>query len=132
MQYGFHVDDPIMGNAAASLQERYRSDVSTTIFLNDDYEGGELIIKTASGEESVKCKAGDAVIYSSNSLHKVNEVTSGIRLGTPAMTTRGLNEDHMKIVASWIGRVLKNKDDLEEIKKVGQEVKALCADFPVY
>ncbi len=59
-------------------------------------------------------------------------ITSGIRLGTPAMTTRGLNEDHMKIVASWIGRVLKNKDDLEEIKKVGQEVKALCADFPVY
>lgn len=80
MQYGFHVDDPIMGNAAASLQERYRSDVSTTVFLNDDYEGGELIIKTTAGEQSIKCKAGDAVIYSSNYLHKVNEVTSGVRL----------------------------------------------------
>jgi len=59
-------------------------------------------------------------------------ITSGIRLGTPAMTTRGLTEEHMDVVASWIGRVLKNKDDLEEIKKVGLEVKALCADFPVY
>ncbi|MCL4110041.1 UNVERIFIED_CONTAM: hypothetical protein GTU68_038258 [Idotea baltica] len=80
MQYSFHVDDPIMGSAAASLQERYRSDVSTTIFLNDDYQGGELVIKTPTGEESIKCEAGDAVIYSSNSLHKVNEVTSGVRL----------------------------------------------------
>lgn len=59
-------------------------------------------------------------------------ITSGIRLGTPAMTTRGLKEEHMEIVASWIGRVLKNKDDLEEINKVGAEVKALCADYPVY
>lgn len=80
MQYGFHVDDPIMGNAAASLQERYRSDVSTSIFLNDDYEGGELIIKTSAGEVSVKGHAGDAVIYSSNNLHKVNEITSGFRM----------------------------------------------------
>ena len=36
MNYGFHVDDPIMGSVASSMQERYRSDVSTTIFLNDD------------------------------------------------------------------------------------------------
>jgi len=80
MQYGFHVDDPIMGGSALNLQERYRSDVSTTVFLNDDYEGGELIIKTAMGEQSIKCKAGDAIIYPSTSLHKVNEVTSGIRM----------------------------------------------------
>lgn len=80
MQYGFHVDDPIMGSTNASLQERYRSDVSTTVFLNDDYTGGELIIKTSSGETSVKANAGDAVVYSSDCLHKVNEVTSGCRL----------------------------------------------------
>lgn len=79
MQYGFHVDDPIMGKANASLQERYRTDVSTTIFLNDDYQGGELVIKTSTGEQSIKCAAGDVVIYSSDSLHKVNEVTSGVR-----------------------------------------------------
>ncbi len=59
-------------------------------------------------------------------------VTSGIRLGTPAITTRGLTEEHMKHVASWIGRVLKNKDNPSEIEKVSREVKALCADYPVY
>lgn len=80
MQYGFHVDDPIMGKPDAGPQERYRSDVSTTIFLNNDYEGGELIIKTSMGEQSIKCDAGDAVIYSSDSLHKVNEITSGVRM----------------------------------------------------
>ncbi|MGK0269806.1 MAG: PKHD-type hydroxylase [Cocleimonas sp.] len=79
MQYGYHVDDPIMGKANASLQERYRSDISTTIFLNDDYQGGELIIKTAAGEQCIKANAGDVVIYSSNYLHKVNQVTSGTR-----------------------------------------------------
>ena len=80
MHYGYHIDDPIMGNSAASLQERYRSDVSTTIFLNDEYEGGELVIKTSNGEQMIKANAGDVVIYSSNSLHKVNEITSGVRM----------------------------------------------------
>jgi len=59
-------------------------------------------------------------------------VTSGIRLGTPAITTRGLSEEHMKHIASWIGRVLKNKDNPSEIETVSREVKALCADYPVY
>lgn len=80
MQYGYHIDDPIMGNVTANLQERYRSDVSTTIFLNDNYEGGELVIKTVAGEQQIKCNAGDVVIYSSDSLHKVKEVISGVRL----------------------------------------------------
>ena len=59
-------------------------------------------------------------------------VTSGVRLGTPAITTRGMKEEHMDMVASWIGRVLKNKENPEEAKKVSAEVKALCRDFPVY
>ncbi len=59
-------------------------------------------------------------------------ITSGIRVGTPAITTRGLTEEHMVQVASWVGRVLKNKDNPAEIEAVSNEVKALCADFPVY
>lgn len=59
-------------------------------------------------------------------------VTSGVRLGTPAITTRGMKEEHMDMIAGWIGRVLKNKENPEEAKKVGEEVKALCRDFPVY
>lgn len=78
MQYGDHVDDPIMGPP----QGRYRTDVSTTIFLSepDEYEGGEIVIRTAFGDRKVKLPAGDAVVYPSTSLHHVAEVTSGERL----------------------------------------------------
>ncbi|MCK5895895.1 MAG: Fe2+-dependent dioxygenase [Cocleimonas sp.] len=78
MSYGLHVDDPVMG----PMTGRYRSDISTTIFLSDksEYEGGELIIKTAIGEHKVKLNAGAAVVYPSGSLHQVTEVTQGVRL----------------------------------------------------
>lgn len=59
-------------------------------------------------------------------------ITSGVRLGTPAITTRGMKEEHMKVIAGWIGRVLKNKDNPEEATKVASEVVNLCRDFPVY
>ncbi len=77
MTYGDHVDDPIMGKG-----EYYRSDVSTTVFLNepDEYEGGELVVHTAFGEQKVKLAAGDAVVYPSASLHHVAEVTAGERM----------------------------------------------------
>ena len=78
MTYGFHIDDPIMGAEGS----RYRTDISCTVFLNDpgDYDGGELVIKTAFGEQKVKHAAGDAVIYPSGSVHQVAEVTRGVRL----------------------------------------------------
>lgn len=78
MQYGLHVDDPVMGPENG----RYRSDVSMTVFLSpvDGYVGGELVIETEYGEQRVKLDAGDAVIYPSSSLHRVDAVTGGERL----------------------------------------------------
>ena len=78
MTYGDHVDDPVMGPP----QGRYRSDVSTTVFLNepDSYEGGELVIRTSFGDQQIKLPAGHAVVYPSSSLHHVAEVTQGERL----------------------------------------------------
>jgi PKHD-type hydroxylase len=78
MAYGNHVDDPVMG----PVGQRYRSDLSITVFLNEpgDYEGGELTIQTSFGEQTVKLKAGDAVMYPSSSTHRVAEVTNGERL----------------------------------------------------
>ncbi len=59
-------------------------------------------------------------------------VTSGIRLGTPAITTRGLQKAHMPQVAQWISQVLNNSEDKALVAKVRAEVLSLCADFPVY
>jgi glycine hydroxymethyltransferase len=59
-------------------------------------------------------------------------VTSGIRLGSPAMTTRGFKEAEAIQVANWIADVLDNPDDAANIAKVRDQVSALTKRFPVY
>ena len=59
-------------------------------------------------------------------------VTSGIRVGVPAVTTRGMREEHMEIVVELIDRVLKNMDDENTIKNVSGEVKKFMQEFPLY
>ncbi len=58
-------------------------------------------------------------------------VTSGIRLGTAAMTTRGFGEEEFRQVGKWIGEVLKNKDDADLKERVRQGVIALTDRFPL-
>lgn len=59
-------------------------------------------------------------------------VTSGIRVGTPAMTTRGLKEEHMKQLAGWMVETLRNPEDDKVLSKVRGQVMELCKQFPVY
>jgi glycine hydroxymethyltransferase len=59
-------------------------------------------------------------------------VTSGIRIGTPALTTRGMKEDEMRQVARLIGRVVDSKGDAAVIEQVRKEVDSLTARFPIY
>ena len=59
-------------------------------------------------------------------------VTSGLRIGTPAITTRGFKEKEASQVAIWICNVLKDLNSEDEIKRVKSEVKELCKEFPVY
>ena len=57
---------------------------------------------------------------------------SGIRLGTPAVTTRGLGEAEMDLVTQFIARVLASPDDESVSRAVRSEVEALCRKFPLY
>ena len=59
-------------------------------------------------------------------------VTSGVRLGTPAMTTRGLKEDDMKEIADIIATVLQNPEDTAKHQDAAKRVAALCEKYPLY
>jgi len=59
-------------------------------------------------------------------------VTSGFRMGTAALTTRGMKQNEMKTVAGMIDKVLSNIGDESKIKEVSGEIKELCRQFPLY
>ena len=59
-------------------------------------------------------------------------VTSGIRIGTPAVTTRGMREPEMVLVAGLIARVLTNPGDVEQLDATREQVEVLCRRFPLY
>ncbi|GGW85879.1 serine hydroxymethyltransferase [Alteromonas halophila] len=59
-------------------------------------------------------------------------VTSGLRIGSPAITRRGFQEEEAKQVATWMCDVLDNMGDESVVERVKQDVVALCAKFPVY
>jgi glycine hydroxymethyltransferase len=58
-------------------------------------------------------------------------VTSGLRLGSPAVTTRGFGEGEMRQVASWIDRVLGSAGEEGVTHEVREEVRGLCTKFPM-
>lgn len=80
--YGNHVDNAIQADGRNG--ERLRTDISVTVFLSEpeSYDGGDLIIEDTYGSHEVKLPAGDAIIYPSSSLHRVEPVTAGQRIAS--------------------------------------------------
>lgn len=79
--------DSISTNAVRGIREsreRVRTDLSATLFLcePDSYDGGELIVRDTFGEQRVKLKAGDMILYPGSSVHRVAPVTRGERLAS--------------------------------------------------
>jgi PKHD-type hydroxylase len=93
--YGLHVDEAIMGSGSGAL----RTDISVTVFLAnpETYEGGELEVQTPGGAMAAKFKAGDAALYPSTTLHRVQPVTSGERV----------------VAVAWIQSLVRNAEQRE-------------------
>lgn len=77
MTYGPHTDDALMGG-----DDKLRTDLAFTLFLADraSYDGGELVVESPLGEQSIGLEAGDAILYPAGSIHYVAPVTRGVRL----------------------------------------------------
>ena len=80
MYFGTHVDGSV--RMIPGTGQKLRTDLSATLFLSaqQDYGGGELVVESDFGSQSAKLAAGDMIVYSSTSRHRVNEVTHGQRL----------------------------------------------------
>lgn len=78
--YGSHIDGAVRPIAGTPF--RVRTDLSATLFLAEpaEYDGGELVIGEGDEEKSVKLPAGDMVLYSGGTAHRVMPVTRGVRL----------------------------------------------------
>jgi glycine hydroxymethyltransferase len=59
-------------------------------------------------------------------------VTSGLRVGTPAVTTRGMKEEQMRIIGEYICTILKDINDSSAVKKIGEEVREMATKYPLY
>ncbi len=59
-------------------------------------------------------------------------ITSGVRVGTPAITTRGMKENEMKHIATWISSAIRNSNNEGALKKIRAEVADLCSKYPLF
>ena len=95
----------------------------------------DLVEKNLTGKEADAALGSANITVNKNSVPndpKSPFVTSGIRIGTPAVTRRGFKEAEVRELAGWIADVLDNVNDTATIERVKGQVLALCARFPVY
>ena len=95
----------------------------------------DLTNKGITGKQAEEALSNAGIIVNKNSIpfdKRGPKITSGIRIGTPALTTRGLKEDEMRLIARFIKDILENIDSDKVIEKVRSEVRELCKNFPIY
>ena len=118
--------------AAAMQEQGYRivsGGTDTHVMLVDVFAKGMLgsEAESALGEAGITVNK-NAIPFDTNPPMK----PSGIRLGTPALTTRGMKEAEMKIIAAWIAEALANRNDSAKLKDICGRVGELAEQFPLY
>jgi glycine hydroxymethyltransferase len=95
----------------------------------------DMIAKNITGKEAEEVLESAYITLNKNMLPNDPRspfVTSGLRIGTPAITTRGLKEKEVQEIAHWVCDILDNLKDSASVEKVRKQVMALCGQFPVY
>ncbi len=109
MQFGSHVDGTVRSIPGSG--QKLRTDLSATLFLAapESYDGGELIIENDFGDRSIKLAAGDLIVYTSTSRHRVNPVTRGLRLAS----------------VFWIQSLIRDDTRREQLFELDQTIQRL-------
>ena len=95
----------------------------------------DLRSKNITGKDLEKALGSVNITVNKNSVPndpKSPFVTSGIRLGTPAVTTRGFKAKEVELISNWICDVILNMDDEAKLKEIKSKVNDLCSKYPVY
>lgn len=95
----------------------------------------DLRNRSMTGKDAEKALEKAGITVNKNMVPYDNQspfLTSGIRIGTPAVTTRGMKETEMVQIFNFIDKALNNKDNEEVLKGIKEEVKELCLKFPIY
>ncbi len=95
----------------------------------------DLTAKGVTGKEAQEALDRAAITVNKNGIPfdtKGPQITSGIRIGTPALTTRGMKENEMRLIASYIADVIAHINNENKIQEVAARVKVLCDQFPLY
>ncbi|MEJ2723216.1 MAG: serine hydroxymethyltransferase [Deltaproteobacteria bacterium] len=95
----------------------------------------DLTARNMSGADAERALGNAGIVTNKNVIpfdKRGPKVTSGIRLGTPALTTRGMKEPEMAVIAHLVHQVLSNGDDEKTVRDVRSVVAELCEKFPVY
>jgi len=117
-QYGTHIDGAVRAVPGSSFF--IRTDLSSTLFLSEpgEYDGGELVVSDTYGEHSVKLAAGDLILYTSGSLHRVNPVTRGCRTSsffwTQSMVRDERHREHLFRLDQTVQKVRGKHGESEE------------------
>jgi glycine hydroxymethyltransferase len=95
----------------------------------------DLTEKETTGLDAEKALGRAGIVVNKNNVpfdKRGPQITSGVRIGTPALTTRGMKEEEMKVVAGLIANVLEEPDSERTLKEVQSAVSELCGRFPIY
>jgi PKHD-type hydroxylase len=108
MEYGSHVDAAITGTGLDTV----RSDLAMTLFLSDpaSYDGGELVLEMAVGQQEFKLEAGEAVVYSATTVHRVAAVTHGVRLAAVTWVQSAVPDERLRSILFDLGTACTEAD----------------------